>query len=175
MVELHVRPNPAGFSDHHSRSVINKKMTVYFGARMNVDSGPAMGPFGHDPRDQRQLVSVEDMGKALDRNCFDTWIADDDLIVTVRSRISLVRSFDICLQKLTHTFDFPDKVQHDLLGPAAWALRLVQAQALKRLNPKPFDDAHYSVRCDLRDSLRRNRLFIVKTGKQNLEKVFADL
>src|SRR5271166_5311857 len=74
------------------------------------------------------------MGETLDRNCFDTWIADDDLIVTVGSSISLVRSFDICLQKLTYSFDFPDKVQHDLLGPAAWALRLVQAQTLKRQN-----------------------------------------
>src|SRR5580698_7489533 len=97
MIQLDVRTDTAGFTDHYASSVINKKMAADFRSGMNVDSRPAMGPFGHNARNQGQPVAVEDMSQTLNGNRFNARITDYDLVITRRCGVSLVRGFDIGL------------------------------------------------------------------------------
>src|SRR5271165_6746820 len=100
--------------------MIDKKVAPDFGARMDIDPRATMRPFCHDPGDERQLVPVKNMSQALDRDRLDAGITDDDLVVTGARRISLVRGFDVGLQKFADRLDFPNEVKHDLLSPATW-------------------------------------------------------
>ena len=66
-------------------------------------------------------------------------------------------------------------MQNDLVGPSARALRFVQAKTFECFDAKPVDDAEDSTGSDLRQLFGRNRFFVMKSGKQNLQKIFTDL
>src|SRR5690349_9885383 len=71
LIEFHVRADFRGLPDNDACAVIDEKMASDFRPGMNIDSGPAMGPFRHHARDEWQVGPVEDVGHALNRDRFE--------------------------------------------------------------------------------------------------------
>ena len=58
MIEFHPRPDLAGLANDHASPVIDEEVRPDFCAGMNVDSRPAVRPFGHHPRNQRHVFVI---------------------------------------------------------------------------------------------------------------------
>ena len=53
VIEFYVVPDNAGFADDDTGAMIDEKIITDLSAGMNIDSCPAVSPFGHNPREQR--------------------------------------------------------------------------------------------------------------------------
>ena len=62
VVEFNSVADFACFTDDDAGPVVDKKMGADAGAGMDIDSGPAMRPFGDHARDQRNVIAVEQVG-----------------------------------------------------------------------------------------------------------------
>src|SRR5271165_4703212 len=103
VIQLHMRTDAACLADHHAGAMIDKKGASNLGARMDVNPCSAMRPFCHDSWNERQLVAVEDMSQALDRD-----------------------GFDAGLQKFPDRLELSNQVKNDLVSTATGALGLLQ-------------------------------------------------
>ena len=72
-----------------------KKPGPMRGAGMDVDAGPAVGPFGHHPRDERHVELVQHVGEAVDGDRFQAGIAEDDFVERLARRVAVVGGLDV--------------------------------------------------------------------------------
>jgi hypothetical protein len=66
---------------------------------------------------------------------------------------------------LAERLEFSNQMQNDLICPSAGALWFVQAQALECFDAKAIHNAEDSIGSDLRELFRRDRPFVMKSGK----------
>ena len=55
---------------------------------MNIDAGLRVGELRHHARDQRHAEQQQFVGDAIDRHGLDAWIAENDLVKTLRKQPS---------------------------------------------------------------------------------------
>src|SRR5215471_12906336 len=94
LVKFHVRTDFGRLADNYSSAVINEKMGPDLRAGMNIDSGAAMRPLGHDARNQRH-PSVKQMCHSINGDRFKRGIREDDFLVSRSSRIAFVSRIDV--------------------------------------------------------------------------------
>src|SRR5437763_9604198 len=95
VIQLYARTDFAGLTDDDAGAVIDKEMRADPGAGMNIDAGAAVGPLGHDPRDERQILEVKNVGHALDGDRFERRISQNNFFVTFRRRVAFVSGVDV--------------------------------------------------------------------------------
>src|SRR6266404_8498335 len=94
VIKFHSRADLTGLANYHAGAVIDKKMRANLCARMDVDTGTAVCPLGHNAGDQGHLV-VEKVRQSINRDRFQGWISEDDFLITFRSRITFICSVDV--------------------------------------------------------------------------------
>src|ERR1700741_4495329 len=94
VLKLHACTDLRRLTDDYASTVIDEKISANFRAWVNIDSGAAMCPFGHDPWNQRHFV-IKEMRHSINRDGFQCGISENDLFVTPRSRITFVGCIDI--------------------------------------------------------------------------------
>ncbi len=90
MVELDAITDDARLADHHTGAVVDKEMFADGGTGVDVDSGLAVSPFGHDPWDQGQVGSVEEVGGTENGYRFNGRVAENNFLVTASRRVTLI-------------------------------------------------------------------------------------
>ena len=65
---------------------------------MDIDSGTAVGPFGHHAGKQRDILAIKKMSDALDGDRFEPGISQNDLFETPCRWVTCVGGLDICLE-----------------------------------------------------------------------------
>ena len=150
VIQFYPRPDPAGFAHDHAGAVIDEKMRADFRAGMNIDAGAGMGPFRHEPRDQRHFFFVKKMRHSLDRDRFNRRIRDDDFLVTRCRRIAFVSGVDIGPKDLAQAAQLRHEPVQNLvrLRIGVVALQFVEALGNLRLHPRmePADAASGYIR-----------------------------
>ena len=90
MVEFHSVSDHTGLPDDDSGTMVDEEVGANRCTRMDVDSGAAVSPLGHHPGKERNVFLVEQMGDALDGDCFESRVSQNDLLETPRRRITRV-------------------------------------------------------------------------------------
>jgi hypothetical protein len=175
MIELYMVTDNAGFSDDDTSSVIDKEIVTDLGAWMNIDPGSAMGPLGHNPREQWQLHQVKGVGDALNSDRLDTRIANDYFLVALTCRIALICRFYIGTQKQTNLGNASNQIKGDGFGLLLRATRLPSSQAFECFDPYAIGNAQNASRNNLRYLLGMNGFLIVVPWKQDLQEIVTDL
>ena len=100
-----MRSDFGGLANDHAGSVIDEEVRADLRPGMNINSRPAVRPFGHDTRDQRHFV-VKQMGHSINRDCLQCRVSENDFLVTFRSRITFVSGVDVRPKQATHGGQF---------------------------------------------------------------------
>ena len=104
---------------------------------MDVDTGAAVGIFGHDPGDHGHPLAVQQVGDAVNEDGEQAWIGEDDLLPGGGGGVGLKGGVQVLQQQLLHLGQAAGKFPGDLLRPAHLVLRQGQLQLLGEL----FTDA----------------------------------
>ncbi len=118
---------------------------------MDVDPAGGMGPFGHDPRDQRNMPPVQQVCQALDRNGLHPGIGDDDLVVADRGRVTLVCRLHIRLEHFPHADQVPEKLARN---PSRRAGQVILVAIVTRTVLQALVNLVLQTPCDRRNQLR---------------------
>ena len=94
MIKLHARADLCRFTDDHAGAVIDEKVWADLRARMNVDPGAAMRPFGHDAWNQWHFV-VKQMRHSINGDRFQRRVSENDFLVASRGRVAFVSGVDV--------------------------------------------------------------------------------
>eukprot|EP00906_Rhabdomonas_costata_P029985 RCo042345 len=95
MEELHVVPDLRGLPYDNSSAVVNEEGRADLRAGVDIDCCPLVGQFAHDSRNQRNLQAEQFVGHAMHKHCFDSRIAQNNLLMALRSRVSSHCSFHV--------------------------------------------------------------------------------
>src|SRR5207249_8513263 len=87
VIKLNARADLRRLTDNYTGAVIDEKILADLRARVNVDPGAAVRPFGHDPWDQRDFV-IKEMRHSINSDRFQRGVSENDFFVASRSRIA---------------------------------------------------------------------------------------
>src|SRR5438552_10616258 len=108
MIKFYSRTDLGSFADYDAGPVINKKMRSNFCARMNIDPGAAVCPFGHDARYQWHLV-VQQVRHSVNGDRFQGRISKNDFLVAFRRRITFIGRVNVRPKYASHRWQFSEK------------------------------------------------------------------
>src|SRR4030095_8219752 len=106
VVKLNACADLRRFTDDYTGAVVDKKMGADFCTGMNIDSGTAVSPLGHDARNQGHLA-IKQVRHSMDSDCLQRGISENNFFVTPRSRIAFVGGIDVCPKNSPHCREFP--------------------------------------------------------------------
>src|SRR5262249_45931035 len=84
-------------------------MRADLGTGMNIDSGAAVRPFGHDARNQRHL-SIKQMRHSINGDRLQSGIGEDDFLMSRGGRITFVSGIDVHPKHAAHGWQLPEKL-----------------------------------------------------------------
>ena len=114
MVELDAFADGCRLANYRAGAVIDKKMRADGCARVQVHARMAVGPFGHDARDQLNTLAVQHVCQSLHRDGLDERVRHDDLLLAFRRRVSIKRRIHVGRQHLAHLRQFAQKFHGQL-------------------------------------------------------------
>src|SRR5438876_6526850 len=94
MIKFHARTDFGSLADYDAGPVIDEEMRSNFCARVDIDSGAAVCPFGHDARYQWHLV-VQQVRHSVNGDRFQGRISKNDFLVAFRRRITFVSCVNV--------------------------------------------------------------------------------
>ena len=115
VIKLNARADLRRLTDDYPSTVIDEKVFTDFCAWVNVDSGTAVRPFGHDARYQRHLL-VKEMRHSMNGNRFQRGISENDFLIASRRRIAFVGGVDVRPKQSAHRRQLLQKLAQDLFG-----------------------------------------------------------
>ena len=95
LIDLYMISDHCCFSNYHSCAVVNEEILSDCRTRMNINSRLTVGVFRHNTRNNGNAESIENMRHTMNTDCRNTWIRKNNLIFTLRSRITVKRSLYI--------------------------------------------------------------------------------
>ena len=105
MIEFHPVSDHAGLPDDDTCTMVDEEMRADCGTWVDIDTGTAVGPFGHHPREEGNLLLVEQMRDALNGYGLESRISQNDFLETPGGRIARVGGLDIGLEQGAHRGD----------------------------------------------------------------------
>src|SRR5579863_9532622 len=82
---------------------------------MQIHTGAAMGPLGHDARDEWNLLQIQLMGQSLDGDRFHKGIGHEDFLFAGGSGVAIKGGLDIRMQDFTDVRQAPEKFHGELM------------------------------------------------------------
>ena len=79
--------------------MVDEEAFAYFGARVDVNAGPSVAVFRHDPGDKGNAHGVEFVGQALDGDGLEAGIAEDHFLLGEASGVAVVGGLDVGLDQ----------------------------------------------------------------------------
>ena len=137
LIQLHVPADDGGFAHHDAGAVVDEEVGADGGPGVDVDTGAAVGIFGHDPGDHGHPLAVQQVGDAIDKDGEQPRIGKDDLLPGGGGGVGLKRGVQVLQQQPLHPGQAAGKLPGDLLRPLHLVLRQGQLQLLGEL----FTDA----------------------------------
>src|SRR5207249_12211357 len=95
LIEFDAVADVCRLTDDNARAMIDEKSGSNRRPGMDVNPGDGMGMLRHDPRQQRDSLGIQFMGKAVDRDRKDCRIRKDQLVDALRRRIAVISRLDI--------------------------------------------------------------------------------
>src|SRR5262245_49917765 len=80
LIELDVPTDFRRLANHDARAVIDEKVIADLRARMDVDAGAAVSPLGHHAGNERNIEVMQHVSQSVDRDRFQSRIAEDHLV-----------------------------------------------------------------------------------------------
>ena len=68
--------------------MVDEEMVSDAGTWVDVHAGPAVGPLGHDARQEGHMAQVQGVGQSMHRNGLDERVGHDDLFAIGRGGIA---------------------------------------------------------------------------------------
>ena len=161
--------------------MVNEKITADLCAGVNIDAGVRMRIFRHDSRNQRHLQLPELMCDPVNGNRHQAGIAQDDLIIAVSRRVTVVESLNIRRKNLTQIRYFFEELIHDFLRSlqknrlAAVRTHLIGPERDRHLLGQMVLNILDLVADDIAHVFSTDAVFIVIPGKKNLADFFRDI
>ena len=137
LIQLHVPADDGGLAHHDAGAVVDEEVGADGGPGVDVDTGAAVGIFGHDPGDHGHPLAVQQVGDAVNEDGEQPRIGEDDLLPGGGGGVGLKGGVQVLQQQLLHLGQAAGKFPGDLLRPAHLVLRQGQLQLLGEL----FTDA----------------------------------
>src|SRR5262245_18721615 len=95
--------------------MVDEEMRTDLRTGMNIDSGAAVCPLGHDARNQRHL-SVEQMRHSINGDRLQRRIGEDDFLVSRSSRVPFVSGVDIRPKRVAYRWQLPENLLQYFFG-----------------------------------------------------------
>lgn len=179
LVHFHVVADEGGFTDDGAGAMINEEMGPDSGARMQIHSGAAVGPFGHDSGDEGDFAQVQLMSHSLDGDGFDEGVRDDDFLLAEGGGIAVVSGFGVGLKQFSDAGQFGEEIEGQIMGSGPKVLFAelnggVVFEAFVDFIFKPALDGVHKVRCLHFDLGRMNRFFVEEPGKKEFQQILSN-
>src|SRR5690606_20789156 len=120
LVHLDVVADDAGFADHHAGAVIEKEALAELSAGVDVDTRTAVSVLTDDPRDHRDLLTIQKVRDAVGGDRFDRGITEDDFFEAARRRVAFESRQRVAVERLSKTRDLVEHPEEHLvrmIGP----------------------------------------------------------
>jgi len=88
---------------HCPGAVIHEEVRADSRPRMEIHSGSGVRPFGHDARNERDVVEIQLVRQPLHRNGFDERIRNDHFVLAERGRVSVVGRLGVGLEQFSNS------------------------------------------------------------------------
>ncbi len=146
---------------------------------MQIHPRPAVRPFRHNARNQRDVPQVQLVGHALDGNGFDERVGHNDLLAAQRGRVAIVGGLGVGLEQLPQAGQGCEEFQRRRSGQGR---QLVCGQVRRRVVFQAFTQlllqAHRHALQQLQrlrpDGRRMHHPVVEKTGEQQAQQVPRD-
>ena len=102
LVEFDVPADYGGLADNDAGGVVDEEALANSGARVDVNAGPSVAVFRHDPGDKGNAHGVEFVGEALDGDGLETGIAEDHFLLGEAGGVAVVGGLDVSLDKRSY-------------------------------------------------------------------------
>ena len=135
--------------------------------------GAGMGPFGHEPRNQRHLFFVKKMRHALDRDRFDSRVGDDHFLVTGRSRVAFEGRIDIGPEHLAQPAELRHKPGENFIRLCLCRVAIELVEALGNLRLHPRMESSNAASGHIRQIARIDEGFSVEAGEHQAHQIDA--
>ena len=150
--------------------MVDEKVRANVRAGMEVDSGPAVRPLGHDAWDERHATSVKLISHPLHCNRLDKRIGHHNLLMAECGGVAGVSGLNVGLEHFTDRGEAAEKLSRNLAGQWPWFnSTFVRGPVLEALRNLVLESTAYAVHQSRNIDLQLgglNRFLIKKTGQQ---------
>ena len=176
VINFDVLADLAGFADDRAGAMIDKKVGANPRAGMQIHPRAAMGPFGHDPWNERDVFQIKLMGQPLDCDRLHERIGDDNFFLAEGGGIAVVSRFGIGAQDLANAWQAAEEFQGQLAGGRAQLLpgQTLGGRILEALGNFIFKPAQHRIHQRNHFDLQLggvDRLLIEKAGEKQPREV----
>ena len=140
-------------------------------AGVDVDTGAAVGVFGHDPRDERRIPQIKFMGEPVGGDGCHARVAEYDLVMALGRGIPVVGRFHVAHEQLSDPGDRLQEFEGDPVGDFLAGRRIllpargVVHQASGDFLPQPdIDGVHQPV--DEKGHVLRHERFVPEIPRE---------
>ena len=116
LIELDIVSDNGSLTDNYACAVIDKEVLAYGSSRVDIDACGAVSIFRHDTWNDRNSEQVQLMCHAIYGYGLYAGIGIDDLVLARGCRISVKRSGQIGVEKISDLWNCFQKLKSQLLG-----------------------------------------------------------
>ena len=102
LIQLHIISNSSRFTDYYASAMVNKEIFPNRSTWVNIYSCVVMSILCHNPWNKRNLLQIKDVCQTIHINCQKSRIGENNLLFTLRSRVTIKTSLHIFQQHLLH-------------------------------------------------------------------------
>ena len=116
LIDLDVVADHGRFTDNDARAVVNEEVLTDRRARVDVDTGQAVGVLRHDARYQRNAEQKQLVGDSRGKDCVQARIGANDLVLVIGGGVAFIERLNFGFDVFAYLRYFIKEVKGDPLG-----------------------------------------------------------